>query len=102
LLGKLENSYLPTLKNNQTSPSHATQETTFWVSPHTKNNSPIHIPLKKPPLERDGITPSSPPHPKKTLLKKKKNPNPFSPFLQAPLTTCNSFNLIELSIPYTY
>jgi len=54
------------LKNNQTSPSHATQKTTFWVSPHPKKNSPISIPLKKKPLlERGGITPSSPPHKKK-------------------------------------
>jgi hypothetical protein len=33
------------LKNNQTSLSHATQETTLWVSPHPKNNSPIQNPL---------------------------------------------------------
>jgi len=57
---------------------------------------------KKPPLEKGGITPSSLPHPKKTLLKKKKNPNPSSPFLKAPFTTGNSFNIIELSTPYTY
>jgi hypothetical protein len=48
---------------------------------------------KKPPLEKGGITPSSLPHPKKTLLKKKKNPNPLSPFLKAPFTTSNSFNI---------
>jgi hypothetical protein len=53
-------------------------------------------------LERGGITPSSPPHPNKTLLKKKTNPNPSPPFLKAPFISCNSFNLIELSIPYTY
>jgi len=60
------------LKNNQTSPSHATQETTLWDSPHPKKNSPVPIPLKKPLLERGGITPSSPLHPKKTFLKKKR------------------------------
>ncbi len=47
------------------------------------------------------------PHPillieKKPFWKRKKNPNPSSPFLKAPLPTCNSFNLIELSTPYTY
>jgi hypothetical protein len=26
----------------------------------------------------------------------------LSPFLKTPFTTCNSFNLIELSTPYTY
>jgi len=59
MLGKLKKSHLPSLKNNQTSPSHATKEATLWVSPHPKNNSPIPILLKKPPLERGGITPSS-------------------------------------------
>jgi hypothetical protein len=54
-------------------------------------------------LERGGIDPSSPPHPKKTLLKKKKKIlNLLSPFLEAPLTICNYFNLIELFTPYTY
>jgi hypothetical protein len=58
----------------------------------------------KPLLERGGITSSSSPHRKKTILKKikNKNPNPSSPFLKASLPTCNSFNLIELSTPYTY
>jgi len=34
--------------------------------------------------------------------KKKRNPNSLPPFLKAPFTTCNSFNLIELSTLYTY
>jgi len=42
-LGKLKKSLFPTLKNNQTSPSHATQETNLWISPHPKNNSPLPI-----------------------------------------------------------
>jgi hypothetical protein len=33
---KLKISHLPNLKNNQTSPSHATQETNLWVSPNPK------------------------------------------------------------------
>jgi hypothetical protein len=37
-------SHLLALQNNQSSPSHATQETTFWVSPHPPKNSPIPIP----------------------------------------------------------
>jgi hypothetical protein len=59
-------------KKNQTSASHATQETTLWVSPHPKNNSPIPTPLKNPPLEKGGITLILPSSPKKTLWKKKK------------------------------
>jgi hypothetical protein len=54
-------------------------------------------------LGRGGIAPSSPPHPKKTLLeKKRKNSNNLSPFLKVPFITCNSFNKIELSTPYTH
>jgi hypothetical protein len=82
------------LKNNQTSPSHATQEK--FTSPN---------PLKKPLFEKGGIAPSlpSPPHPKKPFWKRKKKvPNLSSPCLKAPLITCNSFNLIELSTPYTH
>jgi len=57
------------LGNNQTFPSHFTQETNFWVSPHPPKNSPLPIPLKKTSFE---FTSSSPPHPKNTLLEKKK------------------------------
>ncbi len=47
------------------------------------------------------------PHPplltqKKPFWKRKKNCNPLCPFLKAPFSTCNSFNLIELSTLYTY
>jgi hypothetical protein len=44
LLEKLRKSHLPTLKFNQTSPSHASQETTIWVNPHPPKNPPIPIP----------------------------------------------------------
>jgi hypothetical protein len=101
-LWKIKKSHLPTLKNNQTFPSHATQETNPWVSPHPKNDSPFPTPSKKTPLERGGITPSSPLHPKKPFWKNKSNPNHSSPFLKTPFTICNSFNLIELSTPYTH
>ncbi len=67
---KIKKSHLLALKNNQTSPSHATQGITLWVSPHPKYKAPIPIPLKKSPLERGGITPSSPPHPKVFFWKK--------------------------------
>jgi hypothetical protein len=54
-------------------------------------------------LEKGGITPSSPPHPRKTLLKKEKqNPNLLSTFLKAPFIAYKSFNLTELSTPYSY
>jgi hypothetical protein len=33
ILGKQKKTHLPTLRNNQTFSSHATQETTSWVSP---------------------------------------------------------------------
>jgi hypothetical protein len=49
-------------------------------------------------LERGGITPSSFPHPKKPFWKRKKVPDPSSHFLKAPLTTFNSFNLIDYSL----
>jgi hypothetical protein len=39
---------------------------------------------------------------KKPFWKRKKVPNPSSPFLKAPLITHSSFNLIELSTPYTH
>jgi len=69
------------LKKNQTSPSHATQETTFWVSPHPKKESLLPIPPKKTPLERGEITlKPSPPHPKKPFWKRRKKsltPHPF-------------------------
>jgi hypothetical protein len=90
------------LKNNQTSAFHATQEINLWVGPHPKKNSPLPILKKKPPLEGGGITMSSLPHQKKTLLEKKKILNPLSPFLKTPFTTCISFNLIELSTVYTH
>ncbi len=73
----------------------------FGLIPIRQN---IHLPqsLKKNLLwKRSGITPSSPPHPKKPFWKVIFF-NPSSPFLKASLTTCNSFNIIELSTPYTY
>ncbi len=44
----------------------------FDLVPIPKKRSPIPVPLKKPPLERGGVTPSSPPHPKKTPSEKEK------------------------------
>jgi len=89
------------LRNNQTSPSHATQETDLWVSPHPKNNSPLPIPYKNLLWKGVGL-----PHPpfltQKKPKKKEKILNLFSSFLKTPLTTYNSFNLIELSTPYTH
>jgi hypothetical protein len=90
------------LEKYQTFPSHATQKTTYWVNPHPKK---IHLSQslkKKPSLKKDEITPSSLPHPKKTLFKKKRKENLSSIFFKAPFTTCNFFNLIKLSTPYTY
>jgi hypothetical protein len=59
------------LKNNQTSLSHATQETTLLVNPHPKKESPLPIThVKKNPLESAGIISSSIPHPKKSPFKK--------------------------------
>jgi hypothetical protein len=67
----LKNKIYPTLRNNQTSPSHATQETNLWIS-HIPKKITSPNPFKKtPPLERGGITSSSPPYPTKTFLKKK-------------------------------
>jgi hypothetical protein len=40
---KIKKSHLPTLKNNQTSPSHATQLTNLWISPHPFKKSPLPI-----------------------------------------------------------
>jgi len=56
---KLKKSHLLALKNNQTFPSHATQETTLWVNPHPKK---IHLSqsLKKPLLLK-GVELSHPP-----------------------------------------
>ncbi len=69
---KFIKTHLLALKNNQTSPSYATQETTLRVNPHPKKDSPIPIPWKKPPLERGGINPSSPSSPKKNPFEKEK------------------------------
>jgi hypothetical protein len=52
-------------------------------------------------LERGGIIPSSPPHPKKKHLEKIKI-KIQTPFFLTPFTTCNYFDLIELSTPYTH
>ncbi len=73
---------------------------TFGLVPIPKK---IHLSQslkKKPPLNL--------PHPplltqKKPFWKKRiKTPNPSSHFFKTPLTSCNSFNLIELSTPYTH
>jgi len=48
------------------------------------------------------ILPSSKTLKKNLLKKKKKKFNPSSPFVKASFTTCNSFNRIELSLPYTH
>jgi hypothetical protein len=66
---KIKKSYLLALKNNQTFPSHATQETTHWITFHPQKHSPIPFFKQKLALEKGGITQSSTPHPKK--LKKK-------------------------------
>jgi hypothetical protein len=68
------------LKNNQTSPSHATQETTLLVSPHTKKHSPIPNPLKNHLLGKGVELPHPPSSPKKKPFEKNKNLNPSSPF----------------------
>jgi len=95
--------HLPILKNNQISPSHATQETNLCVCPHPKNVHLSQSLKKKPPLETGGIIPSSPLHPKENPFEKEKeNFNPSSSFFKPSFTSCNSFNLIELSTPYTH
>jgi len=57
---------------------------TFGLVPIFKKKFTSPNPLKKAPLEKGGITPSSPPHPKKTHLKKKKKKKltPHPPFLK--------------------
>ncbi len=40
-------SHLPTLRNNQTFPFHATQETTLWISPHPQKNRLSQSHIKK-------------------------------------------------------
>jgi hypothetical protein len=67
---------------------------TLWVSPHPKNNFTSSNPLKKPLLERVGIThPILPSSPKKNPFeKKKKIPNPLSPFLKFHLQLIVIFN----------
>ncbi len=69
--GKKFKSHLHALKNNQISPSHATQETTLWVNPHPKK---IHLPqsIKKNLLWKGVELPILLSSPKKTLLKKEK------------------------------
>jgi hypothetical protein len=63
-------SYLPTLKNNQTFPSHATQETTPWVSPHRKKNYLSQSHIKE--LLWKGVELSHPPLTKKKPFLKRK------------------------------
>jgi hypothetical protein len=59
------------LKNNQTSPSHATQETTFWVSPIPKT---IHLSqsFKKKSFGKGWNYPILPSSPKKIPFEKEK------------------------------
>ncbi len=101
-LGKTKKISPSCLEKNQTFPSHATQETTLWLNPHP-NKFDLSQSLKTKPLF-EGV---ELPHlllltQKNPFEKEKENPNPLSLFLKAPFTTCNSFNLIELSTPYTY
>jgi hypothetical protein len=101
----LENLKIPPFylekKPNFSLPCHPRNKPLGLIPIPKKFTSPN--PLKKPPLGRGGIAPSSPSHPTKTLLeKKRKNSNPLFLFLKAPFITCNSFNKIELSTPYTH
>jgi len=60
---------------------------TFGLVPIFKKKFTSPNPLNKAPLEKGGITPSSPPHPEKNLFgKEKKKINTSSPFFKAPLT----------------
>jgi hypothetical protein len=69
------------LKNNQTSPSHATQETTLWLVPIPNKIHLSQFVKKNLLLERGGLIRSSPPHPKKkSPFEKEKEiltPRPF-------------------------
>jgi hypothetical protein len=40
---KIKKIRIPILKNNQTFPSHATQETNLWINFHPQKNSPLPI-----------------------------------------------------------
>jgi hypothetical protein len=62
--------HLSTLRNNQTSPSHATKKQLLKLIPIRKNNHFSQSHLINYSLESGGIISSSPPHPIKTLLKK--------------------------------
>jgi len=61
----LKKSQLPTFKNNQTSPSMPPKKQPFELVLIPKKTHFSNPYKKKPPLERGGIIPSSPPHPKK-------------------------------------
>jgi hypothetical protein len=95
--------HFPTLRNNQISPSHATQETTSWDSPYPPKKIISPNPTQKNSFGKWWnylVLPSSP----QKIPFGKESPmlNPSSPFLKATLTTFYSFNLIELSTPCTH
>ncbi len=82
-------------------PPMPSKKQTFGLVPIPKNFTSPNPFKKKPPLERGGITSSSPLHPKKPFWKRN-DFNPSSSSFKSSLTIYNSFNVIELSTPYTH